>query len=333
MFNCDGEEGLKKVVCQTKKMDLFRNPSSSRFESIIGTAKLVLMSMGIVTTLFLFKVSVIPCAFDFLLSTFPRLWVSARTWFSPPFVYIIVNFIIITIAASSNFHHHKTIPFSAAVSDGSELEKQSNENSKSELDDSASSFDESDADPSPGKRRDDYESPGSDVTTDYAVSGAAAAREPEPEKQSNGSSKSELDDSASSSDKSDADPSPEKCRNDYASLDSDDTLDATWRAIMEGQGRTAAAQLKKSDTWGARIAKAEAFEDEDEAVAWARKELRKSETFNDTASLRREKSISSEELKRRAEAFIEKFNMEMKLQRMESEQRLRERVKRGVYCG
>lgn len=273
----------------------------------MGAAKLVLMSMGIISTLVLLKVAVIPCAFDFVLSTFPRLWVSARTWLSPPFVYILVNFIIITIAASSNFHHRKTIPFS--------------DSPLFESDPKHTTADTAAA-----------------VITDYAVPDTTT-HQSEPEKQSNEpkeeeKSKSELEDSASSRDKSVTDPSPEKCSNDYVSPDSDDTLDATWRAIMEGQGKPVTPQLKKSDTWGARIAKAEPFREnelgDDDPVAWAKRELRKSETFNDTASLRREKSMSPEELNRRSEAFIQMFNHQMKLQRLESEQRFMEMVNRGV---
>lgn len=87
-------------------MDLFETPSSlkqNRLEKSIWVAKLVLMSMGIISILILLKVSIIPYTFDLVLSTFPQLWFSLRKWLTVPFVFIIVNFIIIPIIASSYF--------------------------------------------------------------------------------------------------------------------------------------------------------------------------------------------------------------------------------------
>ncbi|XP_054824355.1 uncharacterized protein LOC129322213 [Prosopis cineraria] len=289
-------------------MDLFRTPSSlksNRLEAALGAARIVFMSMGVITILVLLKVAIIPCAFDFALSTFPRLLVSTRTLLSPVFVYIIVNFIIIIIVASSNFHY-KTVTFS-------------------------------DHSPPPDLKRTTTVSAADDVITesDYAIPDVTPVHQSELESQSNDpieEKKVVLEDSASSCDKSGANRSPEKCANDYVSPDADDTLDATWRAIMEGQGKTKTPQLKKSDTWGARIEKAEPFREnedgEDDLVAWARKELKKSETFNDTASLRRDISMTPEELNRRADAFIQNFINQMRLQRLESDQRFMEMVNR-----
>ncbi|KAE9588301.1 hypothetical protein Lalb_Chr22g0353911 [Lupinus albus] len=129
----------------------------------------------------------------------------------------------------------------------------------------------------------------------------------------------------------------EKYSNDYFLLDSDDnkgnddddSMEATWRTIMEGQGKIKKPHLNKSETCGARINKAEPFSengDVDDHVTWAQEELKKSETFNDRVSLRRDKSMSPEELNLRAEHFIKMFNNQMKLQRLESHQRFLEMV-------
>ncbi|KAK4283333.1 hypothetical protein QN277_000294 [Acacia crassicarpa] len=291
-------------------MDLFVNPSllkSNRFETAIWASKLVLMSMGILSTLVLFKVAVIPFTFNLVVSILPRLWVSARTLLSPPFVYVIVNFIIITIVASSNFHH-KNLPYSDSPPD--------------------------DLTPKHTTRI-------STAITEHDVSDTTHQSVPEIQSNNEVNERKEEDDDEETEFKdavfSPVDPSPAKNVSNEFSPDSDDSLDGMWRTIMEGQGKTVTPVLKKSDTWTATIRKAEPLLIQDDGkaeddgdngdpAAWAKKELRKSETFNDTTSLRREKSMSPEELYKRAEAFIKNFNHQMRLQRMESYQRFRELI-------
>ncbi|CAI8593381.1 unnamed protein product [Vicia faba] len=328
-------------------MDLFQNPSSqkpNRMETSIWVAKFVLMSIGIISILVLLKVAIIPYTFDLVLSTLPQLWFSIKRWLTLPFLYIIVNFIIITIAASSGFSEpkHQTITtVLETTTNPIELEDQTNELHEEEKEVEEVAEDEKDEEEKRVVEVEDCELFCNKFITD-----------PSQKKCSNDYYLTNSDDKVKDfglfCNKLIIDPSSEKCRNDYNLIDSDDkgddiddSLEATWKAIMEGQEKTMKPHLKKSDTWTARIVKAEPFrnnggfgggggDDDDDPVAWAQRELKKSETFNDRASLRREKSISPEELNKRAEAFIQKFNNQMKLQRLESYQRFMKLVNRGV---
>ncbi|KAJ7970189.1 Cotton fiber (DUF761) [Quillaja saponaria] len=291
-------------------MELFRNPSlvkSSRFDTVIWAVKLVLFSMGIISTVILFKVAIIPFTFDLIVSTFPRLWVSARSRPSPPFLFIIVNFFIITIAASSNYQH----------------QKQQSSNST--------------------PTNPNYNNSTTTITMiEDAVSNLNTTHHFELEKQGNEPNETEVGEEVKDcevfNEKFIINPSPDSFSGDNFMSESDeksdDTLDATWKAIMEGQGKPITEQLKKSDTWTART-KAEPLDDNgdgvDDPVVWALKELKKSDTFNDTVSLRRDKSMSQDELNRRAEAFIQKINNQIRLQRLESDQHFTEMVNRGVF--
>ncbi|XP_019443269.1 PREDICTED: uncharacterized protein LOC109347709 isoform X2 [Lupinus angustifolius] len=296
-------------------MDLFQNPSSlksNNFQKAIWVSKLFLMFIGVISILVLLKVAIIPYTFHLVLSTIPQLWVSAKSWLSLPFIYIIVNLIIIIIAASSNFHQKKSHS-NEPKEEAKEIEHEEQE--KEEVKDFGLPFNKFIIESSLQKKQINE--------SKEEVEGKDIGQE-EQEVKDFGLSYSKFITHSSLL---------EKHTNDYFLLDSDDSMEATWRAIMEGQGNNMKPKLKKSDTWGARITKAEPFTengDVDDHVTWAEKELKKSETFNDRVSLRRDKSISQEELNRRAEEFIKKFNNQMKLQRLESHQRFLDMVNHGI---
>ncbi|WVZ66357.1 hypothetical protein U9M48_015593 [Paspalum notatum var. saurae] len=125
----------------------------------------------------------------------------------------------------------------------------------------------------------------------------------------------------------------------------EETLESTWKAITEGRGPPLARHLKKSDTWDTRPGRRPSgggggSGEVDPAAAAPAGAMRKAETFNDggagrskaapaPAPVRREPSLGQDELNRRVEAFIHKFNMEMRLQRQESLKHYNDMLGRG----
>ncbi|KAM0892245.1 hypothetical protein ACQ4PT_025881 [Festuca glaucescens] len=111
-----------------------------------------------------------------------------------------------------------------------------------------------------------------------------------------------------------------------------DTLENTWKAITEGRAPPLARHLKKADTFDTRPGRRPSGGGGSREMAPpAPATMQKAETFNDAAAgtarkVRREPSLGQDELNRRVEAFINKFNMEMRLQRQESLKRYSEMV-------
>ncbi|GMJ10222.1 hypothetical protein like AT1G61260 [Hibiscus trionum] len=116
-----------------------------------------------------------------------------------------------------------------------------------------------------------------------------------------------------------------------------DTLEATWKTITEGRPMPLTRHLKKSDTWEQRAQK-----DFNTPPPPLPNTVKKSDTFNErtgepslarssgSGKLKRDPSLSQDELNRRVEAFIKKFNEEMRLQRQESLNQYQEMLRRGA---
>lgn len=292
--------------------DLVQSSSRNRLETVIWTVKLVLLSVGVLSTVLLFKLA-IPYSINLIVSTVPRVWIFFCSFLAPPYLYFVVNFIIISIVASANFqqkHSEKKIEEKEEENpQQQQLQKQrDSEEALSSREKATEIW---------------YDVPGEN--SPESDDNAAKSGESSPEIWSDISCMTDSDENLALS-------AVSKPVEPLALYDGDgdgsDTLDDTWTAIMEGHGKLLTRQLKKSDTWNAPPC----VEPKPMAAASARRELRKSETFNEGSStatasasasassglggggLRREIPLGQDELNQRVEAFIHNF----RLQRQES---------------
>ncbi|KAL1822019.1 hypothetical protein ACET3Z_008797 [Daucus carota] len=121
-----------------------------------------------------------------------------------------------------------------------------------------------------------------------------------------------------------------------------ETLESTWKTITDGRPMPLTRHLRKSDTWEHHPAHTtHAIDTPDYS------KMTKSETFNDRTirkkssstlsrssgsggKLKKDPSLGQEELNKRVEAFINKFNEDMRLQRQESLNQYMEMINRGA---
>lgn len=122
-----------------------------------------------------------------------------------------------------------------------------------------------------------------------------------------------------------------------------DTLESTWKAITEGRSMPLTRHLRKSDTWDSHVHPSTG---KDSPPPPPPRRMMKSDTFIDATSatvkssprrspatgrIRREPSPSQDELNKRVEAFIKKFNEEMRLERKKSLDKYRQVVHGRIY--
>ncbi|KAK8618370.1 hypothetical protein V6N13_132364 [Hibiscus sabdariffa] len=322
--------------------------------------KVLFISSGVLTIALGLKVSV-PLVLEFSASQAPLLWSTFRSWLKPPYLYVIINGIIITIAAASRFHQ-----------DNGESEQteqmQQQPGSKISVDqrpameyEMKSGLDFGVVEPVAYERKESVQEV--ETTVFEGESNVAVVDDRDGGFDEFAISKSEwipprrMDSSEIPSDvlfpvekppassrfghRKPVKASPEGGRAlRVAKPKRHETLENTWKMITEGKAMPLTRHLKKSDTWEnhGRDINVEALSDPKAAA------MKKSETFRDRTNyqppseqvsspsavkLRKEPSLSQDELNRRVEAFIKKFNDEMRLQRQESLNQYMEMVNRG----
>ncbi|GMI93386.1 hypothetical protein like AT1G61260 [Hibiscus trionum] len=328
--------------------------------------KVLFISTGVLAIALGFKVSV-PLVMEFSVSQAPLLWTTFRSWLKPPYLYVVINGIIITIAASSRFHQNH------GENEQAEPMQQQQPRSKISVDQrpvmeqemkSGLDFGVAEVVAYEQKRGgEEVETMVFEVETNVAVVDDRDRGGDEfaiiksewipPRRMDSSEIPSDvlfpLEKPPASSRFGHRKPvkaSPEGGRTlrRVAKPKRHETLENTWKMITEGRAMPLARHLKKSDTWenhGRDINNVEALADSTAAV-------KKSETFRDRTNyyqsspvqvsspssasavkLRKEPSLSQDELNRRVEAFIKKFNEEMRLQRQESLNQYMEMVNRG----
>ncbi|KAL8167342.1 hypothetical protein V2J09_008841 [Rumex salicifolius] len=338
------------------------------------SVKVASMSVGVLLSALILKLS-LPVLVGFLNYELPLLWSIAVSLLRPPYLYLLINCIILTIVASSKFQPHKSEADGSAPLTPQPVQIKARESIRFAIQSPINRmFDLNDAVPpvSPvvfGYVDDLAEEKALEVrpATAEAVVGRSGDGEP-PAGERVDSSETETEEFSISrsswmpspmrdstdkpllsqrfSNRKSVKASPEggKARLGVSKSKRQDTLESTWRTITEGRPIPLTRHLKKSDTW---IAQGRGGPRSDDSPSGSPAPvMKKAETFNDrtnnnnnstlspspscggSGKLKRE-SPSHDELNRRVEAFIKKFNEEMRSQRQDSINQYRVMVSRG----
>ncbi|KVH96816.1 uncharacterized protein LOC112523516 [Cynara cardunculus var. scolymus] len=360
--------------------------SSSSSNSWILSLKVLLVSVGVVSTAMAMKLAV-PLMLNFAVYDLPVIWYVVVSWLKPPYLYVVINGIIITIAASSRFQHNRhqenqsqqqvDPPNALSPSDlTSGLPPVTIHPSFGCVEHPTVAYD---SEPSVMVEPPVvYESKRGvmDVET-VAVSGSEVVRGVEDEFVVSRSSWNPPQNIINSP------PPPKKVQSEFILTVKEkqlvtsrfahhrkptktspegaralrvlkpkkhETMESTWKMITDGRHMPLTRHLRKSDTFG-NVHRDN--QSDDSPAAAKTKVVKKSETFKDRINyenenqyphpssrnsspasggkLRKEGSMSHDELNRRVEAFIKKFNDDMRLQRQESLNQYMEMVNRGPH--
>ncbi|CAN4083963.1 unnamed protein product [Withania somnifera] len=340
--------------------------------SLILSLKVVLISIGAVSLAMIAKAS-IPLVFYEL----PTIWTAVIVWLKPPYLYFVINGIIVIIAATSRSSSHKESSsgdqFQPLITARTPPQADFIEITQSEIHTVQSEVKVFEAASIPVdeprifevkpvlvngslvvvNREDENMNDEPDESDAIVVTNSVVSPLPETE------TKKELlllpatEKPPVSSRFSNRKPAVKMTSEGVKSLrvtksKKPETLDNTWKMITEGRHVPLTRHMKKSDTFhihGDHVALDDDFamEENENSTTFQppqhhQRHVLKSETFKDRTNydspspvkIRKEPSPSSDELNRRVEAFIKKFNEDMRLQRQQSMQQYMEMINRGV---
>lgn len=333
------------------------------------SVKIVAASAAVFTSAVALRL-VTPPVTEFLVADGPRLYKSIAAWLSPPYLYFIINGIIISIAASSRFQKtiasdsHSTV--SPTLSDPPlPTSAETGFNAPTEY---VSKVAE-DASMSPaflppgigaGKGIELSDSVAqTELEEGFVISRSSwspkrrVSSENQPEKSAaagaGGDVKEKPPVSTRLGRRKSIKASPEGKALRVARPRKQETLESTWRTITDGRPVPLARHLKKADTWDTHARTTTAAE----PSLPMSPAMRKSESVAfppsvtddgppspisgsrvsplSSGRIRREPSLGQDDLNRRVEAFIKKFNEEMRLQRQQSLQQYMDMLNRSGH--
>lgn len=327
-----------------------RRPTTG-LETAAWAAKILFLIIGITSTAVLTARFAFPYLLSLVSLSLPKIRYSVVSWLAPPYLFITVHFIIMVIWKL----HGNQRPEDAVVDDNSSV-----------------------GDSSPLTADLSTKPVSNDVHTETVSTLHVTSNEPDISTENPPESEPKLPDIQTVTTKDIVNgnersteqrsrsppppPQPEEMREDmdYSASTDPDSIDATWKAIMDGKSSPVRNQLKKSDTWekashaqakqptvpatltravagdvgefkkSVTFREATATITVDEGTAVPSKEMRKSKTFRESTAAapatagwrgRDVLVVGQDELFRKVEAFIKMNYDQMRLQRQESEQR------------